>query len=66
MLIVRGVSYQSVDQQWLSFMTVLDNGVVSNEYWRILDCADDMSWAGKGPLLQRILLLIAFLIADGR
>lgn len=24
--------------------SVLDNGVVSNEYWRILDCADDLSW----------------------
>lgn len=23
----------------------MDNGVVSNEYWRILDCADDLSWA---------------------
>lgn len=25
--------------------TVLDNGVLSDEFWRILDCADDMSWA---------------------
>jgi len=25
--------------------TVLDNGVLSDEYWRILDCADDLSWA---------------------
>jgi hypothetical protein len=24
---------------------VRDNGVVSNEFWRILDCADDLSWA---------------------
>jgi hypothetical protein len=24
---------------------VVDNGVVSNEYWRILDCADDLTWA---------------------
>lgn len=27
------------------FFNVLDNGVASNEYWRILDCADDLSWA---------------------
>ncbi len=27
------------------YFSVLDNGVVSNEYWRILDCADDLSWA---------------------
>ena len=25
---------------------VLDNGVASNEFWRLLDCADDLSWAG--------------------
>jgi len=25
--------------------SVVDNGVVSNEFWRILDCADDLSWA---------------------
>lgn len=25
--------------------SVLDNGVVSSEFWRILDCADDLSWA---------------------
>ena len=25
--------------------TVLDNGVLSNEFWRILDVADDLSWA---------------------
>jgi hypothetical protein len=24
--------------------SVLDNGVTSNEYWRILDCADDLSF----------------------
>lgn len=27
------------------YFSVLDNGVVSNEFWRILDCADDLSWA---------------------
>ena len=26
------------------FFTVLDNGVTSNEYWRIIDCADDLSY----------------------
>lgn len=26
------------------YFSVLDNGVVSSEYWRILDCADDLSW----------------------
>lgn len=26
-------------------LSVLDNGVVSSEFWRILDCADDLSWA---------------------
>ena len=26
---------------------MLDNGVRSNEMWRILDCADDLSWAGN-------------------
>jgi hypothetical protein len=25
--------------------SVLDNGVTSKEFWRILDCADDLSWA---------------------
>ena len=29
----------------LYYDIVLDNGVRSNEFWRILDCADDMSWA---------------------
>lgn len=24
--------------------SVLDNGVVSNEYWRIIDVTDDLSW----------------------
>ncbi|GFH24830.1 Violaxanthin de-epoxidase [Haematococcus lacustris] len=24
---------------------VLDNGVTSNEYWRILDCDEDFGWA---------------------
>lgn len=24
--------------------SVLDNGVVSNEYWRIIDVSDDLSW----------------------
>ncbi|PSC68636.1 violaxanthin de-epoxidase-related [Micractinium conductrix] len=24
--------------------SVLDNGVTSNEYWRILDCAEDLGW----------------------
>ncbi|KAG1660262.1 hypothetical protein FOA52_007660 [Chlamydomonas sp. UWO 241] len=24
--------------------SVLDNGVTSNEFWRILDCADDLEW----------------------
>ena len=27
------------------FFSVLDNGVTSNEYWKIADCADDLSWA---------------------
>jgi len=27
------------------YFSVLDNGVTSKEYWRILDCADDLSWA---------------------
>eukprot|EP00250_Pteridium_aquilinum_P012828 c20969_g1_i2 orf=326-1624(-) len=27
------------------FFSVLDNGVVSNEYWRIVDVTDDLSWA---------------------
>lgn len=27
------------------YFSVVDNGVVSNEYWRILDCADDLTWA---------------------
>lgn len=27
------------------FFSVIDNGVSSNENWRILDCADDLSWA---------------------
>ena len=27
------------------YFSVLDNGVTSSEYWRILDCADDLSWA---------------------
>jgi len=27
------------------WFSVLDNGVTSNEYWTILDCADDFSWA---------------------
>ncbi|KAK9671200.1 hypothetical protein RND81_12G013100 [Saponaria officinalis] len=26
------------------FFTVLDNGVVSNEFWTIVDVADDLSW----------------------
>jgi hypothetical protein len=26
------------------YFSVLDNGVMSNEFWRILDCADDLSW----------------------
>lgn len=25
--------------------TVIDNGVLSDEYWRILDCEDDLGWA---------------------
>lgn len=27
------------------YFSVLDNGVTSNEYWRILDCAEDLEWA---------------------
>uniref|UniRef100_A0A0G4I4C8 VDE lipocalin domain-containing protein n=1 Tax=Chromera velia CCMP2878 TaxID=1169474 RepID=A0A0G4I4C8_9ALVE len=27
------------------WFSVLDNGVVSSEYWTILDCAEDFSWA---------------------
>jgi hypothetical protein len=26
------------------YFSVLDNGVMSNEFWRILDCAEDLSW----------------------
>lgn len=26
------------------YFSVLDNGVTSNEYWRIVDAADDLSW----------------------
>jgi hypothetical protein len=26
------------------YFSVLDNGVTSNEYWRIVDCAEDLSW----------------------
>ena len=26
------------------FFSTLDNGVVSKEYWRIIDCADDLSY----------------------
>jgi hypothetical protein len=36
---------------------VLDNGVVSNEFWRILDCADDLSWAGKRILFRHNLFI---------
>lgn len=25
-------------------MQVLDNGVTSNEYWRILDCDESLEW----------------------
>lgn len=25
--------------------SVLDNGIISNEFWRILDASDDLSWA---------------------
>ena len=24
---------------------MLDNGVISSEFWRIVDCPDDLSWA---------------------
>ena len=27
------------------FFSVLDNGVISSEFWRIVDCTDDLSWA---------------------
>lgn len=27
------------------YFSVLDNGVVSSEFWRIIDCAEDLSWA---------------------
>lgn len=27
--------------------SVLDNGVVSNEYWRIIDVSDDLSWGER-------------------
>jgi len=27
------------------YFSVLDNGVVSSEFWRILDCAEDLEWA---------------------
>eukprot|EP00892_Ulva_mutabilis_P006169 jgi/Ulvmu1/3924/UM018_0147.1 len=27
------------------YFSVLDNGVTSNEYWKIMDCAEDFSWA---------------------
>lgn len=26
-------------------LSVLDNGVVSNEFWRIVDCTNDLAWA---------------------
>lgn len=26
------------------YFSVLDNGVTSNEYWRILDCDEALSW----------------------
>lgn len=26
------------------YYSVLDNGVTSNEYWRIMDCADDLTY----------------------
>lgn len=35
--------------------SVLDNGVVSNEYWRIVDVADDLSW-GEFPVADVVLL----------
>eukprot|EP00595_Chromulina_sp_UTEXLB2642_P001763 CAMPEP_0196768254 /NCGR_PEP_ID=MMETSP1095-20130614/42522_1 /TAXON_ID=96789 ORGANISM="Chromulina nebulosa, Strain UTEXLB2642" /NCGR_SAMPLE_ID=MMETSP1095 /ASSEMBLY_ACC=CAM_ASM_000446 /LENGTH=223 /DNA_ID=CAMNT_0042137563 /DNA_START=175 /DNA_END=846 /DNA_ORIENTATION=+ len=27
------------------YFSVIDNGVASNEYWRILDCDDNLQWA---------------------
>ena len=27
------------------YFSVLDNGVTSSEFWRIVDCADNLSWA---------------------
>ena len=26
------------------FFSILDNGVISNEFWTIVDVADDLSW----------------------
>lgn len=26
------------------YLSVLDNGVTSSEFWRILDCAEDLEW----------------------
>jgi len=40
---------------------VVDNGVVSNEFWRILDCDDDLKWAGDG--IDRLLCCVTLLIS---
>ena len=29
------------------YFSVLDNGVTSSEFWRIVDCDDDLDWAGQ-------------------
>lgn len=43
-LLVRGPEHSKQHVHSL-LRKVLDNGVTSNEYWRIVDCTDDLSWA---------------------
>lgn len=38
--------------------SVLDNGVVSNEYWRIVDVSDDLSWGEHMDSKPRLLILM--------
>ncbi len=49
------------------FFSVLDNGVISNEFWRIADAAEDLSWtvlyyAGASP--PTIVIIIIIVIID--
>jgi hypothetical protein len=43
----RGISKFQIQNTlpYACVFQVLDNGVTSNEYWRIVDCTDDLSWA---------------------